>query len=427
MRKIVKTTSIVSLVLLVAFSSVYIPLKVNNADIKQAKLEARMALNKLLLEISQKISLIADQSNGLLATVAGSTKSIKSSLNGQPLNIFSLEPMSYLKLQAPIFNLLPLFFGTSTKTPPNNNPLSHPPTQNLSQSLNQTSAPIISKKEVKPEDAIVNIFCSQKILVNGKVSNKRRTVTGSGVLINKDGTVLTNAHVGQFPLLSEKNSNIVCLARYGNPTKGSLSVRVSYISPEWVKEYGKYINTEGAPQTGKSDFALLKISLPRSDIKTEGSTSTLSPIVVQKVLPTQGETIYSVSYPADILGVKGVTAALPLQKEQLSLSKTYSLGVTPDDVIETSPSTSGQRGASGGAIVDQHGHLIGTITTIVNSSSPSKKIIRAMSIAHTDAELSKFSNTQLADVVNFGSSEVEKSFNSQYREYLTSLLNDYLK
>ncbi|MCF7865559.1 MAG: serine protease [Candidatus Pacebacteria bacterium] len=413
MKNIFKNTSIVFLVVFVGITSYYIPLKVNNID---PRIETYTVF-------SNTLSYVSETSFQLLATVAGSTKSIKGMLNGQPLNIFTLEPLSYLKLQAPIFDLLPLFFSSSTKTTSQKNGNTNPNNKTLDDSLNQTSAPIIAKKETKQEDAIVNIFCSQKIIVNGKVSNQRRTITGSGVLINKDGTVLTNAHVGQFPLLSEKDPNVVCLARYGNPASGSLSVKVSFISPEWIKEYGKYVNTEGTAQTGKSDFALLKIGLPKQNTN---NIAILSPIVVQKNLPAIGDKIFSISYPADILGTKGVGASLPMQKEQLAVNRYYSVGVTTYDVLETTPSTAGQRGSSGGAIVDEHGHFIGTITTIVNSTVPSKKNIRAMTVDHTDTELLKYSNTNLTQVVNFGSSDVEKSFNLQYRDYLTSLLNTYL-
>ncbi|MDQ5912055.1 MAG: hypothetical protein QG568_268 [Patescibacteria group bacterium] len=407
MKTYIKNGTAVLVITFVGLTAFYVPLRVHSISPIGA--------------ISQAFEESLQFSNAFIASVAGSTKS---SLKNGPFNIFSLEPLQYLQFKAPVFNPLPLF--------PTKSPINQPPktaktdTQDntLSNSLNQTSASTITKKETRAEDALVNIFCSQKIVVNGKMTNQRRTITGSGVLIHRDGTVLTNAHVAQFPLLSESNPNVVCLARFGNPASGSIGMKVSFISPEWVKEYGKYINTEGAPQTGSSDFALLKLDLiSLNKVQKEQ----LSPITVQKTLPNQGDSIYSLSYPADILGTKGVSSLLPQQKEILSVNRIYSVGVTPNDVIETTASTAGQRGSSGGAILNAQGQLIGTITTIVNSNIPTKTLIRAMTIGHTDFELTKFSNINLDQVINYGGDTVRQVFNTKYKEYLTSLLNNYLK
>lgn len=407
MRTYIKNGTAILLVVFVGLAAFYIPLRVHSIDPKEA--------------IEQAFEESLQFSHAFIASVAGSTKS---SLKNGPLNIFSLQPLQYLQFKAPVFNPLPLF---PTKSPVNQSPKAtrtDPQNNTLSNSLNQTSAPTITKKETRAEDALVNIFCSQKIVVNGKITNQRRTITGSGVLIHRGGTVLTNAHVAQFPLLSESNPNVVCLARFGNPASGSIGMKVLFISPEWVKEYGKYINTEGSPQTGSSDFALLKLNLSSLN-KTQKDQ--LSPITVQKTLPNQGDSIYSLSYPADILGTRGVNSSLPQQKELLSVNRIYSVGVTPTDVIETTASTAGQRGSSGGAILNEQGQLIGTITTIVNSNTPSKKLIRAMTIGHTDFELTKFSNINLDQVTNYGGDTVQQVFNTKYKEYLTSLLSNYLK
>lgn len=402
MKTYIKNGTAVLLVTFVGLTAFYVPLRVHSINPKGA--------------VKQAFEESLQFSHAFIASVAGSTKS---SLKNGPFNIFSLEPLQYLQFRAPVFNPLPLF---PTKSPTNQPPKATK-TDTLSNSLNQTSAPTIVKKESKPEDALVNIFCSQKIIVNGKITNQRRTITGSGVLIHRDGTVLTNAHVAQFPLLSESNPDVVCLARFGNPASGSIGMKVSFISPQWIKEYGKYINTEGAAQTGSSDFALLKLNL---DSLNQTQKNLLSPITVQKTLPDQGASIFSLSYPANILGIKGVNSALSQQKESLQVNRLYSLGVTPIDIIETTASTAGQRGSSGGAILDIHGHLIGTITTIVNSSTPSKTLIRAMTMEHVDFELTRLSNIGLAKVVQYGSNEVTQVFNTKYREYLTSLLNNYL-
>lgn len=393
-RSVIKKTATVGLVAFVGFASYYAPLKVHSIDPIKAT--------------TQAISIALQNSSGLLASVAGSTVNF---VKKESLNVFSIKPLTYIKIEAPTFSFLPHFFSN----PIQKNPTSISNSSGLIDSLGQTSSPLASQKTSKPEDSVVNIFCSQKI------GTLRRTITGSGILINKDGTVLTNAHVAQFPLLSEKNPNVVCLARYGNPANGALGVKVAFISPDWVTQYGKNINTEGVAQTGKSDFALLKL-----DLSTLGSGKTLSPVSIQRILPSQTDKIYSLSYPADILGTNGVNSALSRQKEQLGINRFYSVGITPNDVIETSASTAGQKGSSGGGILNENGEIIGTITTTANSSIPTKKLIRAMTIEHTDFELVRFSNISLSQVSQYGSQDLKQVFDTKYREYLTSLLNSYL-
>src|SRR3989344_640209 len=68
--------------------------------------------------------------------------------------------------------------------------------------------------------ALIHILC----IVNGDQS-----VSGSGVLIDARGVVLTNAHVGQFVLLSEVSSNITCTARTGTPAKAAWKMRTLYM------------------------------------------------------------------------------------------------------------------------------------------------------------------------------------------------------
>lgn len=400
MQNYLKNGSIGILAIMTGIISFYIPFWVHSIDPKET----------ITLAMAESIEITSEFMH------AASSRAINSIKN--PLNVFNLKPLQYLYINAPAFNLLPT-------TPPTKKL----PTSDLKNSLDQTSAPsptilptILNTVSV-PEQAVVNIFCSQKLVVNGKVTSQRRTITGSGVLIHRDGTVLTNAHVAQFPLLSETNPNVVCLARYGNPATGALGVKVSFISPQWIKEYGKYVNTDGAPQTGASDFALLKLNL---NTLNQTQRNRLSPMRIQKGLPNQGETIYSLSYPANILGVKGVNFALPQQKESLQVNRLYSVGVVPIDIIETTASTAGQRGSSGGAIIDNNGDLIGTIVTIVNSTTPSKTLIRAITMEHIDFELTRLSNINLAKIAQYGDEEVTQVFNTKYREYLTSLLNNYL-
>ncbi len=232
MKNYIKGGSIGFLVIATGLTSFYLPLRANSIDPKVA---VSTAFNQAI-ETSGEF---------MRAAVASANTSFKN-----PLNIFSLKPLQYLQITAPIFKLLPLTpavpstsptsLTTPAANPTKNNignlPLISPTKPDLKNVIDQANTPaptvlpsLLGKTSV-PEHAVVNIFCSQKIIANGKVTNQRRIITGSGILIHEDGTVLTNAHVGQFPLLSEKNPNIVCLARYGNPANGTIGMKVAFIS-----------------------------------------------------------------------------------------------------------------------------------------------------------------------------------------------------
>jgi S1-C subfamily serine protease len=335
-------------------------------------------------------------SDGLLAAV----KKVKPKI----YNIYTKKPEPYLYVNAPGFKFLPL-------TKENFNP------KQIIQSL--STPVVVPKVTVSPiiENSLVNIFCSQKV---GKV---KKTITGSGVLINLDGTVLTNSHVAQFPLVADSNNAVVCIARIGSPAQTVLSVKTAFISPEWLKINAKYINSGGGPETGQSDYALLNISYP------DGRTLNMYPSPIDSSPVQVGTDIQAVSYPADILGTKGVDSALYIKKESLQVIDLFTfIGVTSNhpDVIQTSDTTIGQGGSSGGALTNQKGALLGLITTVTDGSTPSKKQIRGISVGHIQDEFSKYHTGGILDVANHGSLAVMKEFNSSMRAQLTSTLSSYL-
>ncbi len=384
-------------------------------------------------------SSFSNQLSSVTTGVSQITKVIESkvkSLSQNTFNFFSINPKSYLQLVAPIYDFLPTISPIAPVSPTTQATPRVPLTQSTSSIPSLIPAPatlVATNPNTDKSTHIVNIFCTQKI---GKL---RKTVTGSGILINQNGTVLTNAHVAEFPFLSEKDSSVSCIARYGDPATGALSIKTVFISPGWIMQYGPYSSTENPLQTGKGDFAILAINmdeLPKSNknsltplpLKSENSPSTL---LSNDSLLTTGQPIYSLSYPANVLGEKGVNANLPIVKEDLSINRTYSLGITDLDVIETSPSFAGQKGSSGGAIVDSYGRLLGMITTTVNSSISGKANIRAITIEHinktlaeslTDSQNRDNQNTSidLYDLANYPSSliNLKTYFDRTYREDL---------
>ncbi len=242
-------------------------------------------------------------------------------------------------------------------------------------------------KEYKIEDSLVNIFCSQKI------GNLRKTITGSGVLIDNEGTVLTNAHVAEYPLIADTDSRVVCIARTGSPALKSHSVKVLFISPEWINKYGAQIE-KGFSETGESDYALLTIT-PFDKANDIGRPLAL--------LPTDNiqtnSSVQALSYPADTLGTNGANSPLNIQKENLHIINPlqFSGSSSQVDVFDTNQSILGQHGSSGGAIT-QDSKLIGLI----------------------NRELAKYNSS----LTNVGS--LKNLFNLSYRSNLTLILTQGL-
>lgn len=369
------------------------------------------------------------------------TKSFSAFAERGKYNVFSIPKEPFLLLNAPVFQVLPLQKVSLPQSIVND-------IFKKAEKVSGTQLPITSIS-VKPEslaesqpieNSLVNIFCSQKV---DSSATLRKTITGSGVLINKDGTVITNAHVAQFPLIADSSSKVVCLARTGSPARSTHSVKVAFISPEWVKTHAQYINTS-VPESGQNDYALLVIS-PINASSTK--TNSIYPAVVQKDLKsTTDNTVLVAGYPAEILGIKGVNSALYSQKESVSIKNYYSfsgislaeslsLSANSDsDVLETTATNIGQIGSSGGAVADIHNHLIALITTVVpngninnGSTNSAKNSIRAISMNYINKDISSYYPDGLTYTNSNGSSKIKSIFDDSYRKGLTSLLLQNLK
>ncbi len=355
------------------------------------------------------------------ATVVQSTKKIKNSTN-----VFTTESVFLFNLIAPEFKSIPLErlstyqikrLPTSTTEYIEKTRESLKPTQSKPDSLSNALLHF-RQGAVLAEDAAVNIFCSQKI------GNKRKTMTGSGVLISEDGIVLTNAHVAQFPFVSETNTSVVCMARAGLHAENTFGLKTIFISPEWSYKNAAYINNGGTVQTGENDYALLKL------ISSNNSTG-LKPIKISYDRITTPGQVTLVSYPANILATN-INASLTRQKENLPLLSYYSLGLSQQDAFETGASNLAQHGSSGGLVANQNNDLIGIvsiITTINNSTKPGTGNtfqIRGITTNHINTALSSYVKDGLIKVSQGDSKDISDFFNTNYRDSLSKLYSKYL-
>ncbi|MBU3669040.1 MAG: trypsin-like peptidase domain-containing protein [Candidatus Taylorbacteria bacterium] len=335
-------------------------------------------------------------------------------------NLFTIPSLPLFNLKAPAFSIIPLEKLPTyqiKKLPQNTLELIQDRISHTAPSPIKTTNTIAetlstfkdSSRNV--ENAAVNIFCSQRI---GK---QRRTITGSGVLIHKDGTVLTNAHVAQYPLLSDSDKNIVCIARSGLKAEKTYGVKTMFISPEWSFKNAPYIKSGGTTQTGEHDYALLKlISSENIDI---------TPLTLSFSGTNVGDKVQLVSYPADVLAVNP-QSALTRQKDNLTLLSYYSLGLSQKDAFSTNETTLAQRGSSGGLVANMENQLLGIVSIVTHVTGSTQKQIRGITVNHINDAISVHVKDGLIQASNEGSLRIANYFDTSYRAELTSLFAKYL-
>src|SRR3989344_2031063 len=168
----------------------------------------------------------------------------------------------------------------------------------------------------KARRAIVNILCTSRS------GGSFEPLSGSGVIIDERGIILTTAHIAQFLLIqnSQGKSLLNCIARTGSPAISAYTLKVLYISPEWLKDNYKNITNQHPTGTGENDFALLEIA-----------SSTNPDIVLKKTFDAitvdenednikAGNTVILVGYPAGFLG------GIAIQRDLYIVSSVINIG-----------------------------------------------------------------------------------------------------
>lgn len=237
------------------------------------------------------------------------------------------------------------------------------------------------------EEALVNIHCTARI------DDALRTTTGSGVLIDPKGVILTNAHVAQFLLLSDETTR--CTVRQGNPAAARYVAELLYLSPTWVIENAAQLHETTPEGTGERDFALLLI--------TEGLTEDLPDSFPALALATPTYTFDATSvraggYPAPLEGTTDMNELVPVIAST-SIAHLFTFNNGRVDLVSIASSDVGRNGASGGPIVDTDGTVIGLIVTRGNPETDGEQSLRALTIPYIDRTLSVETGLSLAETL----------------------------
>lgn len=248
------------------------------------------------------------------------------------------------------------------------------------------------------KQSVVNIFC---------VSTKGNMVsisTGSGVILNSNGIILTNSHVAENFLIPNKD----CSIRQGEIATDKYKASLVYINESWLKINAGVLFSQGGRGTGENDFALLSINsnndgtaidsnIPHTNINQENLTE-------QSV----GKKILVAGYPAGTLGALSLRKFLTFTADVINISNVYTLDGTNVDVFETEPTRVGQHGSSGGGVFDSNNNLLGLIVSVNDETGNSK--INAISTTYINRAMRNDVGKNLEEFINTDKNTLIASF-----------------
>ncbi|MBI4068165.1 trypsin-like peptidase domain-containing protein [Candidatus Kaiserbacteria bacterium] len=237
--------------------------------------------------------------------------------------------------------------------------------------------------------AIINILC---------IVNNGQSVSGSGVVIDERGVVLTNAHVGQYVLLSEVSQNITCTARAGSPAQSAWKLRTLFMPSTWVDAHAQDLRSPQPTGTGEHDYSLLLLA-PLPTVPTPPPIRHLA-YDTREGVSFEGDPVLLASYPAGFVGGFIVMNNLYPTTTFGAIRKLYTFKNSSIDLLSLGGAIVAQGGSSGGAIVNRWGNLVGLIVTTSEGETTADRDLRAVTIAHVDRSIREHTGMGLSEFLN---------------------------
>lgn len=275
--------------------------------------------------------------------------------------------------------------------------------------------------DTKAREAVINIFCTTKS------GGDFKPISGTGVIVNQDGLVLSVAHIGQYFLLKDFQVKdfITCFGRAGSPAKNRYLLEPIYISGDWIADNVKDITKTDPTGTGEDDFAIFRITdtadwakpLPANFTYFEPAEPNSSPEINQNILV--------VGYPAGLIGGIETLLSLPLVSSIVTINDIYTFEKGSDDLISLGGSIVAQKGSSGGAVIGENGKLLGIVVTSSITETTTDRSLMAITISHVRDSLKRQTGRDLETVLAPGKKESAILFNQfelSLRDDLRNLL-----
>ncbi|MES2994515.1 MAG: serine protease [Patescibacteria group bacterium] len=243
--------------------------------------------------------------------------------------------------------------------------------------------------------AIVNIVCMSK-------DAKVRSMSGSGVIFDPKGLILTNSHIAQYYMLKEvlPEGAVTCTIRAGSPAQAAYRAEAAYVSSEWIQDNPDTIAATVARGTGEHDFAVLAITESASPIPLPSS---FPYVPLTKATPKLKDNVGIGSYGAQNLTSKQIQSSLLPTLVFAQVKSIFTFDSTSVDLLTLSGSAAGQHGSSGGGIVNASGQLVGIITTASDKGEFGNREVRVVTAGHIRSSFKKDSGQEFDSYFRNGS------------------------
>lgn len=270
----------------------------------------------------------------------------------------------------------------------------------------------------KARDAAVNIICTS--MRGGSFE----PLSGSGIVIDPRGIILTNAHVAQYLLLQDYQGKnfLTCIGRTGSPAVPAYTLKFLYIAPQWIASNYQKIVDERPTGTGENDFALLQIaSSTDPELKLPQTFVALSPDGSEEGIKTD-DSVLLVGYPAGFLGGIAIQRDLYIVSTIVNIGKLLTFKSNTLDAFSLGGSPVAQHGSSGGAVVSREGKLLGIIVTATDSTETSERDLDAISVSHINRSLNSETYLKLDSLLASDLENFSTQFNARVVPNLKKLL-----
>lgn len=273
--------------------------------------------------------------------------------------------------------------------------------------------------------SVTNIFCTTKS------GGNLNPLSGSGIVISKNGIILTNAHIGQYFLLRDYKVKdfLTCVGRTGSPAYPAYKLELVYLPDKWLTENAEKINDENPLSTGENDYAFVVIT---------GLTSGKETPNIDNLPYLEGETedvvapkdpVLLAAYPAGFLGGIIIQKDLWLASSISIISKLFYFNDPKKiDLFTVLGSIISQKGASGGAVVSlATGKLLGIITiATTNVKTTGERELSALTLSYIKSQFEKESGKTLVSFLTETPADLVREFDNTSRVGLTEKLTKAL-